>query len=188
MEISDPLSVPPTPPGRATHPLLAELHRRHPDVDLVVLPAESAGRPGDDDDAVAVPAALAARRLVRVAEQLQSLWEASTGEPASPVARWHYASEPGWVRASARIGLTSPDGFHVLVSLRHHLEERGWTLTRPPSAVERLVARLDELELSASYAEGSAALMVNLAAAPLCVGPEAARHLVRQVVPTGGER
>lgn len=172
MEISDPLSV-------SAHPtdgtVLAALPRRHPDVDLVLLPAERAF-----EAPRRLSAEVAAGRLTEIDETLGSAWMAATGEGVRSVARWHYASEPGSVQAAARIALSRPDGLQLLASLRHHLEERGWTIARPPGAIERMVARLAAFELNASYAERSAALLVDLAAAPVRVGPEQARELVRR--------
>lgn len=171
MDNSDPL---------LNSPLLADLHRRHPNVDLVVLPPPP---PRPTASPIDVPDEVATRSLARVSEQLTHVWRAATGDVGHPVARWHYAADPGWVRASARISAHRPDGLHLLVALRAHLEQQGWEVTRPPSAVERLVGRFDELELTASFAETAGIVLFNLAARPLNVGAVRARSLVRR----GGE-
>jgi hypothetical protein len=83
------------------------------------------------------------------------------------------------VRAVARVVERTGDGYVVLLRLRHELERRGWIVQRPPDGLERLVAELDGGRLTATYAEGSGALLLELSSAALPVGVERARELVR---------
>ncbi len=155
--------------------LFAELHRRHPDVDLVLLPPEpppvEAPEAGPDQvEAVLATATATAGRLWTVV---------APDSPVAPQVRWSYAADPGRVQAVARVVEPQADGFHVLVALRHELEHHGWAITRPPGAVERLTGHLDELTLAASYAEQTGVLLVTVSSDPVVVGAERAAALVR---------
>jgi hypothetical protein len=160
-------------------PFFDVVHRRHPDIDLVLLPPEGPPAP-----AVVEPAVVVAT-LDRVASLAARLWGDATPEgDVTPRARLAYGRGPGTVRATARLTLRRPDGFEVLVALRHTLESAEWQVTRPPGEVERLLAHLDDLTVTASYAEGSGALMFELASESMPVGEAAARDLTR--APAGG--
>jgi len=156
-------------------PFFDALHRRHPDVDLVVLPASrppaTAELVGDD---------VVAEVLARITVRARHLWAAAAPESDDePHAIWCYAADPGRVRAVARLTGRRHDGFPLLVSLRHELERNGWDLTRPPGAVERLVGSIDDLKVSASYAEQAGTLVFAVTSASLAVGADRARALVR---------
>ncbi|MFB9313503.1 hypothetical protein [Nocardioides plantarum] len=167
----------------------SELHRRHPDVDLVVLPPSPppADVPEAGDDEVAAA-------FSNVARATRQVW--STMAPASaaePRIRWSYAADPGRVHPVGRVVERRSDGSHLLVGLRHDLESHGWAVTRPAGVVERLAGRLDDLTLTASYAEPSGALVLTVSHEPLVVGPDRAVALVRPARPArptavGGER
>lgn len=168
-------------------PFFDAVRRRHPDVDIVVLPPVPPPLPADPlgsvepvgDDEVAAT-------LIRVATLARQLWATAARESAAePQSRLSYGAGPGAVRATARVATRRDDGFHVLVALRHDLETNGWEVTRPPGAVERLLAHLDDLTVSASYAEGSGALLVEVSSGSLAVGADRARALTR---PAGGGR
>lgn len=168
------------PSGSPVHdPRLAAVRRRHPDVDLVELPPEE---PAPDLEPVG-PASVE-RAVELVGETAAALWSASA--PLSeqvPDTRVRYAARESEVRAVARVVERRSDGFAVLVRLRHELEQRGWQVHRAagpqPEALERLAAGLDGGTVLASYAQESGALVVELASAPLPVGVERARELVR---------
>lgn len=155
--------------------LFSELHRRHPDVDLVILPPSPPPADGPEvaDDEVA-------SALTRVGYAARHLWSAvAPDSEAEAVVRWSYAADPGRVRAVGRVVDHREDGFHVLVGLRHELESHGWEVARPAGAVERLTGYLDELTLTASYAEPAGALVLTVSSEPLLVGPDRAVALVR---------
>lgn len=152
--------------------LFSELHRRHPDVDLVLLPPPI---PLPEIAEAADGEVVAAR--VRVAATARQLWSAiAPGSEVAPVDRWSYAADPGRVRAVSRLVEERVDGFGVLVALRHELESHGWAVSRPDGGVERLIGFLDEVEVAASYA---GTLVLTVSSDPLVVGRDRATALVR---------
>jgi hypothetical protein len=156
-------------------PFFAAIRRRHPDVDLVVLPPEEPA----EDPAAAVDDATVRRAVELVAGAAAQLWAAVA--PLSeqlPETRVRYADRESDVRAVARVVERRSDGYAVLVRLRHELEERGWSVQRSRGGLERIVGELDGGRLQASYAEESGAVVVELSSAPLPVGVERARELV----------
>lgn len=163
-------------------PFFDALRRRHPDVDIVVLPPDPVAavppEPVGDDEVAA--------SMVRVATLARQLWANAARESTEvPEGRFAFGAGPGTVRGTARLATRHDDGFHVLVALRHELETHGWEVARPPGVVERMVGRLDDLTVSASYAEGSGALLFEVSSGSLPVGAARARELTR---PTGGGR
>jgi hypothetical protein len=173
--------------------LFSELHRRHPDVDLVILPPSP-----PPPDAPEVPDGELTATITRVADAARRLWSGiAPDSDAEPLVRWSYAADPGQVLAVGRVVDHRADGFHLLAGLRHDLESHGWQVTRPAGAVERLTGHLDDLTLTASYAEPSGAFVLTVSSDPLVVGPDRAVALVRGSVrgsvrpapgPVGGER
>ncbi|WP_193609270.1 hypothetical protein [Nocardioides lijunqiniae] len=168
-------------PDPTGDPFFDALRRRHPDVDVVLLPPEP---PPADPDAV-VDEDLPGAVLARVATLAEDLWAAAARDSdAVPEARMVYGDGPGAVRAASRVATRRDDGFHVLVALRHELETHGWAVTRPPGAVERIEGHLDDLTVTASYVEGTGALLFRLTSGSLTVGLDRARELTRH--PGGG--
>jgi hypothetical protein len=157
-------------------PFFAAVRRRHPDVDIVVLPA--------DDESVAdsvSPDEVAAtrERVTALAGQLWSTVAPGAGE--LPEVRFAFGAGPASVRAVARVIARHGEGFGVLVRLRHELEGHGWAVRRPPGVgVERLTGVLRDLELTASCAEESTALLLTIASASMPVGAERATELTSQ--------
>jgi hypothetical protein len=162
-------------------PFFDALRPRHPDVDVVVLPPEPpplVQEPVGGDEV--------ADALTRVATLAQRLWASAARESTgSPDARFRYGTGRGTVRATSRVVTRRDDGFHVLVELRHELETHGWQVTRLPGAVERIVGQFDDLTVTASYAERSGALLLEVSSESLPVGADRARDLTR---PAGGVR
>ena len=162
-----------TPTG---DPFFDAVRRRHPNVDIVLLPARPApalGRPEASD-------ADAERARHEVAETAGEVWRAAA--PLSdklPEARFSFGATPQAVRATERVVDHRSDGYGVLVSLRHELEERGWELERPAGGLERLVGRCDAGTVTASYAEQTGTFVLELASGDLLVGADTARRLVR---------
>ncbi|WP_134738421.1 hypothetical protein [Nocardioides sp. 503] len=161
-------------PDPTGDPFVDAVRRRHPDVDVVLLPPEPPP-PGPDQ---VVDEDLPRATLARVATLARQLW-ASTARDSDvvPETRLAFGDGPGAVRAAARVATRRDDGFHVLVALRHELETHGWEVTRPPGAVERVEAHLDDLVVTASYVEGAGALLFQVWSGSLAVGPERAREL-----------
>jgi hypothetical protein len=151
------------------------VRRRHPEVDIVVLPAESTTSAEPLDEA------RVAATLDQAATAAESAWAAlGSRASAAPTARWRYGTDDGTVLASARPSTTTADGFGALVALRGALEAGGWRVRRLPGAVERLSAVRDELRVQASYAEDTGALLLEVSSRSMYVGRTRARELVRR--------
>jgi hypothetical protein len=153
----------------------APVRRRHPDVDLVVLPAPEPTPSGATVDQAQVLETL--ERVARAAERLEA---AALGSTTAPPAGLGFGPEDGTVVASARAGATTPDGFGALVALRGALEGDGWRIRRLAGAVERLSGARGDLRLQASYAEATGALLLEVSSEPMYVGRARARALVRR--------
>jgi hypothetical protein len=167
------------PPGSPVDdPFFAAIRRRHPDVDLVVLPAEA---PAEEPSAP-VDTDTVARVVELVGQAAGHLWAAVAPlTQAAPETRVRYAAREADVRAVARVVERRSDGYALLVRLRHELEQRGWVVLRPPSpesGLERLDAEREGSHLVASYAEQGGAVLFELSSRPLPVGVERARELV----------
>jgi hypothetical protein len=166
-------------------PFFATLRRRHPDVDVVLLPPT--GPPGADPESAGEDDVAAA--LIRVATQTRQLWLAvAPGADDQPDARYGFGADPASVRAVARVVARRDDGLDVLVRLRHELGSHGWELRRPRGAgVERLTGVLDDLDLTASYAEQSGTLILAVSSESMHVGADRARELTFPADPRMGE-
>lgn len=161
------------PPTAPLDDFFAPVRRRHPDVDLVVLPEErpSPPRPVADDDAVA-----RTRDQVRTAaEQFAAVVapEADSGM----VARLAYGPAEGTVVARCRLAAQS-DG-RPLDVLRARLERGGWRPRRIEGPIARLTGRRGDVHVRASYAAETGALVVEIVSDPLVVGHDRAKGLVR---------
>jgi hypothetical protein len=152
------------------------VRRRHPEVDIVVLPAPEqtpAAEPLDDGQLAAI--------LDRVVTAAELAWDAfGPRATAAPTARWRYGPHDGTVLASARSSATTVDGFGALVALRGALEAGGWQVRRLPGGVERLAGERSDLRVQASYAEDTGALLLEVSSRPMPVGRTRARELVRR--------
>ena len=155
-------------------PFFAVVRRRHPDVDIVVLPPDDRVQPVETVDEAAVD-----RATELVEAFADGLWVAVAPlSETEPESRLSYGDRESEVRAVARVVDRRDDGYAVLVRLRHELELRGWAVRRPPGELERLTASLDGGRLVASYAEETGVVMLELSSAALPVGTERARELV----------
>jgi hypothetical protein len=165
-------------------PFFDAVRRRHPDVDLVLLPPEQPSLP-EADGGIDPDAALT--RLREVAERLLT---PVTGLP--PDVAFRFGADEGRVRATARsVARTdAADGDAAgdaagdedpLAVLEAALLAGGWAVRRTPGVVARLDAALDDLDLTATHAAAAGALVLTLRAEDLVVGVDRARLLV-----TGG--
>jgi hypothetical protein len=163
------------PPAAPLDAFFAPVRRRHPEVDIVVLPP--AERPPPTEPAVdrEVDAT-----LDRAADTAGRVWEAALRSAATPAAGWGFGPDDGTVVATARAGVTTPDGFGALVELRGALERDGWRVRRLPGEVERLSGLRGDLRVQASYAEGTGAFLLEVRSEPMYVGRARARELVRR--------
>ena len=171
--------------GPIGDPFLDTVHRRHPDVDIVVLP--------DPRVAGGRRAARAAGRCRHCAGQradaaarLTALWrtlheDPARGRPVPGRCPARAGSDAGTLVPTAEATTTvDPDGHdgrRMLSRLAGGLD--GWQVQRLPGPVERLVATRDGASLRASYAGPTGVLVVVLTGPPLGVGGGAAHDLVR---------
>ncbi|MEJ7795521.1 MAG: hypothetical protein WKF50_08210 [Nocardioides sp.] len=166
--------------GPIGDPFFDVVRRRHPDVDIVLLPPEQPASPADPVDE-SVAGAAVADAVARVALVAEQLWAAVAPESDEvPAPRLGYADRLGEVRATARVLSRLTDGYQVLVTLRHELEQGGWAVSRPPGAVERLVGRLDDVRVQASYADEAGTFLLDVSTDPMTVGPDRSRALVQR--------
>lgn len=155
------------PPTAPLPPFLAALRRRHPDMDVVVLPDPAPAADRLDDAA-----------LEAVATGAGAVVAALTGADAET--RLTYADEVGTVRVRSR-GTLDAGGESALAALRDRLTADGWRVHRLEGA-PRLVADREagaDLHLRASYAPSRGVVLVEVTTGALPVGDQRARRLVR---------
>jgi len=162
--------------GPIPDPFFEAVRRRHPDVDIVLLPPDEplAVPAGPPADAAAVDAALA-----RATALAGSLWRVVPETPeATPGASVAAGPAVGTVQPRVRLVKHDADGHAMLVRLKDELVDRGWRVDRIPGPVERVVAAGEGASVSASYAPDPGTFILDLTTRPLLVGPERARMLV----------
>jgi hypothetical protein len=162
--------------GPIPDPFFEVVRRRHPDVDIVLLPPDDpspapVGPPVDD--------ATVREELARAAALADELWRGvpESPEPA-PEATLTLGPVQGTVQPRARTVRHHLDGHALLVRLKDELVDRGWRVDRIPGPVERLVAAGEQASVNASYAPDHGTFVFELTSPPLHVGPERARTLV----------
>ena len=164
------------PPGAPlSDPMLDAVRRRHPDVDLVVLPPEPTPLPADAPDGEGDQVATTIDLVRRLAT---AVWSRVAETPADPPVDPGFGPVPGTVVVRSRHCASVPDRPRVLTELRDDLQGEGWHFRRPWGAVERLVGERDGVELRGCYAPVTGTLLVTLTSAALFVGPDQARRLV----------
>lgn len=163
------------PPSAPLDAFFAPVRRRHPDVDIVVLPAPEATPSRGSLGQAQVVETL--EQVTRTAERLGEA--AALGAPTTPPARWGFGPHDGTVVASARASATPPDGLAALAALRAALEREGWRVWRVPGEVERWSTTRGKVRVQASYAEATGALLLEVRSEPMYVGRARARDLVR---------
>jgi len=161
------------PPDAPLDAFFAPVRRRHPDVDIVVLPPEQ------PPSAEPVDPAQVDATLDRVRDTAARVCETALRGTVPP-ARWRFGPDDGTVVASVRVVSTTPDGFGALVALRGDLESGGWRVRRQPGEVERLSGVMDDVRVQGSYAASTGTLLLDVRSEPLYVGRAAARDLVRR--------
>ena len=162
--------------GPIPDPFFEVVRRRHPDVDIVLLPPDEppptpVGPPVDD--------ATVHEELARAGALADELWRVvpESTEPALEVTLTHGPVQ-GTVQPRARAVRHDLDGRAMLVRLKDQLVDRGWRVDRIPGPVERLVAAGDRASVNASYAPDHGTFIFELTTPPLHVGPARARTLV----------
>ena len=177
------------PSGTAVpDPFFAAVRRRHPDVDLVILPPvepESEAPPADPvEELVALASSEAA-----VGEVVRELWDLLTSsDPLVPLIRssLRHTEPVGALRAQAEALTDCDEGEPRLLTLHQHLAAAGWNVRWPSGGLPRIVGTRDGLRLTASYAEQSGLLRLCVEGPACRVGREAARELTRPARRAGG--
>lgn len=162
------------PPDAPLDAFFSPVRRRHPDVDIVVLPTPQT--PSEDP----VDEAEVAATLDRVASASRRVWEAAPPTAGPPTVGWRFGPLEGTVVAGARADHATPDGVGALAVLGRALVGSGWQVRRLPGEVARVAGARDDLRLQASYAESSGAFVLEVRSEPVFVGAARARRLVRQ--------
>lgn len=160
--------LPPDVP--VTAPLFAEVRRRQPDVDLVLLPPleRDPGPPPrelTDEDAVALRA--------RLADEAVRLWPTAG---AAPTTRLRYGSVEAAVRAEARLAGRPDDTESVVASLRARLADSAPDPAPDPApdagGADRVTGRV-------TCARTSGLVVLTLTSPEVVVGRPRARAVVR---------
>ncbi|MGH3307664.1 MAG: hypothetical protein ACRDOX_08225 [Nocardioides sp.] len=163
------------PPDAPLDAFFARVRRRHPDVDIVVLPPQDRAPSTQPIDEAQVDAT-----LDRVAGTAGWVWEVALRSTAAPEAGFGFGPEEGTVVASARASATPTEEVGALNALRGAMEGEGWRVRHRAGAVERLSGVRGEVRVQASYSESTAALLLEVRSEPMYVGRARARELVRR--------
>lgn len=141
----------------ATDPFWAPVRRRHPDVDIVLLPAEQPAEPDPalpDPEPEPEPAEpIDPDELARDAEAaLAALWAQAVGEsdPTEQQSHWLSGERPGTLRHEATWtleGTTPEQSTAALQRVAESLGADGWHVLTPPDGLPRVQAgRADGLD------------------------------------------
>lgn len=126
----------------SSDPFWSVVRRRHPDVDIALLP------PGSGADEVAVPDGLEPvdpeAEAVRLDDEAARLWEQLVGdrEPVSS-ARWTSGAARGTVRRETTLVLDDVDPIlttGLVTSAGATLADAGWHVLTPPDGLPRVLA------------------------------------------------
>src|SRR6478752_2629659 len=154
-------------------PFFAAVRRRHPDVDIVLPPAE---RPATESAGPATEQQLANAFDLTTGTATQA-WAEAVGDGQLPDSRFAYGPHEDTVTARARVSARL-DG-SPLGPLAAALAPGGWEVDRRPGQVSQLLAHRATMQLVASYAVASGAFVLTASSTPLTVGVDRARELVR---------
>lgn len=160
----------------------AEVRRRHPDIDIVLLPQDP---PRDD---VAEPVPVDAETVIESVEaDLASLLPSLARDLPTPLPEWHW--RPGDRTGSvARESLVATEdvepvrGLTALSAAERSLVTAGWHVLVPPDGLPRVLAgRPDGAQVQVLYVEPRSRYAVTLRSPSYAVGSDAAADLVRGV-------
>lgn len=170
--------------GAPLPPFFAAVRRRHPDVDIVLLPPEQTGAEqtdrdrADRDRADPATADQFANAFDLTTGTATRAWAESVGDGQLPDSRFAFGPDPATVTARARV-TARLDG-SPLVPLAAALVQGGWEVGQRPGDVSQLFAHRATMQLVASYAAASGTFVLTVSSAPLVVGVDRARELVRR--------
>lgn len=161
-------------------PFWSVVRRRHPDLDVVVLPDASTG-----PDAAGPPASVDEVRRAAVA--LQEAWRwirpmlAEHGEPAPPSIRWQEsAGQRSLVLKKAVTEIGQEAGTELLQRLVVQLGDLGWML-HPGGRDGLPVLRATDGQVAVEAIAGPGATVVTLTSVPLAVTSEVAPEVATEV-------
>lgn len=176
------------PAGAAVpDPFFAAVRRRHPDVDLVLLPppdveelaqVDETTAPPDHERAVEALAANATAVAV-AAEQLWSQLADGDEQPTPILAELRHTEPVGAVRAAAEAVTRCDDGDQRLAAAHERLAADGWHVRWPSGGLPRIVATQPGLRATTSYAATTGVLRLVVEGEACAVGRDRAAELVR---------
>lgn len=127
----------------AADPFWSVVRRRHPDLDVVVLPATAAAGPTADEVA-ALPEVDPSEETARVESLAADLWAVLVGHEPSEVATRRTAGRArGTVRVETTVRLAGIDptgGVAVVSRAEDALVRDGWHVLAPPDGMPRVLA------------------------------------------------
>jgi hypothetical protein len=158
-------------------PFFAAVRRRHPDVDIVLLPPEQrAGEPIQQVEPAGEQQLANAFDLAT--GTATKAWAEAVGDGQVPDTRFAFGDDPASVEARARVAGRVGDS--PLEELAAALTRAGWELAYRAGDVSQLVGRRATMHLLATYAVESGAFMVTATSGSLPVGADRARELARR--------
>ena len=158
-------------------PFFAAVRRRHPDVDIVLLPPEPR-----DAGATEVAREPASEQQLADAFDLTTgtatrVWAEVVADGQVPDTRFRFGPDQASVTVRARMS-TRLDGSR-LDALAVSLEASGWEVGRSDTGGQ-LFARRRSTQLAASYADATGTFVVTVTSPPMPVGVDRARELARR--------
>ncbi|GAA4733122.1 hypothetical protein GCM10023350_15740 [Nocardioides endophyticus] len=158
--------------GAPLPPFFAAVRRRHPDVDIVLLPGE---RPESEHAEQATEQQLANAFDLTTGTATRA-WAEAVGDGQLPESRFAFGPDEDSVTARARVSARL-DG-SPLLPLAAALAQTGWDIGQRPGAVSQLFAHRATMQLVASYAAANGTFVLTASSTPLLVGVDRARELV----------
>lgn len=168
-------------------PFFAAVHRRHPDVDIVLLRGEPDVDPADPQaqrgDPETVDVEEARRRRAGAQALLGILLELlapGLGQATeAPVSGWRGSGPDALIaQTSVRIPeVGEVTGHTALATTAGNLLARGWRVDRPEGGAPRVVAQHDQISVEVTWWPRVAAYDVTVRTDPIRVGVETARAL-----------
>lgn len=166
-------------------PFWSAVVRRHPDVDVVVLPQA-------DDPRLEVPPDIPVLSVEQAGEVCESAaaswWHAlqPDQDPTQEHARWLAGEAGGTVRHEAtrtRDGLAAAEGRAILEQASDLLRQAQWTVFTPPDGLPRVLGSrpgaLGQSEMQVVFAPEPGRLIMRLRTELLHVGPDGVEELLR---------
>ena len=163
-------------------PFFAAVRRRHPDVDIVLLPPESPAGPPGPRDAEGARAPASEDQLANAYDLTTGtatrIWAEVVGDGQVPETRVRFGADQASVTVRARLSTRLDES--RLDALAAALEAGGWEVGRRRDVGGQLFARRRSTQLVASYAEATGTFVVTVTSPSLLVGVERARELARR--------